>query len=237
MQKITKRLNEINGGKILDVATGRGEFTSLLSNGLNSFDEIIAIDNSTKAIEFSSKHNDNIKVNFKVMNALKMEFDDEEFDTVCISNSIHHFADNNYPLNEMKRVLKNNGYFIVSEMIADKNQTNAQKSHIKIHHWSAKIDRILGISHNETFTGKQLVNIVKKINLKQLESYVFVYPIENPKDEKILKRYSEIFNPMSDQVKDFAEYKEIQIEGVEILKWLNKYGFEPATIMILIGRK
>jgi len=34
-----------------------------------------------------------------------------------------------------------------------------------------------------------------------------------------------------------AEYKEIQIEGVEILKWLNKYGFEPATIMILIGRK
>jgi len=175
MQKITKRLNEINGGKILDVATGRGEFTSLLSNGLNSFDEIIAIDNSTKAIEFSSKHNDNIKVNFKVMNALKMEFDDEEFDTVCISNSIHHFADNNYPLNEMKRVLKNNGYFIVSEMIADKNQTNAQKSHIKIHHWSAKIDRILGISHNETFTGKQLVNIVKKINLKQLESYVFVY--------------------------------------------------------------
>lgn len=237
MQKITKRLNEINGGKILDVATGRGEFTSLLSNALNSFDEIIAIDNSTKAIEFSSKHNDNIKVNFKVMNALKMEFDDEEFDTVCISNSIHHFADNNYPLNEMKRVLKNNGYFIVSEMIADKNQTNAQKSHIKIHHWSAKIDRILGISHNETFTGKQLVNIVKKINLKQLESYVFVYPIENPKDEKILKRYSEIFNAMSDRVKDFAEYKEIQIEGVEILKWLNKYGFEPATIMILIGRK
>ena len=42
MQKLEKKLKEINGGKVLDVATGRGEFINFIKE-FKSFDNITAI--------------------------------------------------------------------------------------------------------------------------------------------------------------------------------------------------
>ncbi len=48
MQNVEKKLKEINGGNVLDVATGRGEFMNLIKE-FKSFDEITAIDASERA--------------------------------------------------------------------------------------------------------------------------------------------------------------------------------------------
>ena len=53
MEKLMKRMKEIKGGKILDIATGRGEFIHSLMNGLESYDSILGIDFSARSIEFA----------------------------------------------------------------------------------------------------------------------------------------------------------------------------------------
>ncbi len=55
--------------------------------------------------------------------------------------TLHHLSDKTKVIEEMKRVLKTNGIFIINEMFCD-YQNEAQMSHVYVHHIGADIDRI-----------------------------------------------------------------------------------------------
>ncbi|MDY6915506.1 MAG: class I SAM-dependent methyltransferase [Candidatus Cloacimonadota bacterium] len=55
MRKIETVLKQLYGGKILDVATGHGTAIETMQSNLKDYDEIIGIDNSTKAVKIASK--------------------------------------------------------------------------------------------------------------------------------------------------------------------------------------
>ena len=118
-------LGKISGGHVLDVAAGRGHSILTLMENLNDFTEFTAID----MVDYTTKSEDDIlkheKVNYIQMDARSMDFEDNTFDTVHISHSLHHLTDVPSVLNEMFRVLKPAGHLIVDEMYRD-HQTEKQ---------------------------------------------------------------------------------------------------------------
>jgi len=237
MQQLEKDLKNISAGKILDVATGSGEFIHTLTQSLKDFDEITGIDTNERALKAAEKHFTEDNISFKDMDAYKFSFEPESFETVSLSNSLHHFAEIDKILMSMKRVLKKDGYFIINEMHCDEDQTEEQKTHVQLHHWWGEIDSRMGVVHNKTYTSEQIERMVTALDLKDVHIYEFAYPIENPRDEKMINRYLGYFDPYVDRLKDHKDYKKLKETGEKLKLRLKEIGFAPATSLFLIGRK
>jgi len=128
---IRKKLQGISGGKILDVATGCGDFINTLMKMLKSYDYFVGIEISEKDLKSAKKQFEGQPVEFLEMDAGYMKFEDNSFDTVCISYSLHHLENIDRVLAEMKRVLKPDGYFVVQEEFIDGEQNEAQKTDMR----------------------------------------------------------------------------------------------------------
>ena len=143
-------IGTISGGKVLDVATGNGNFIHFLLEGLMNYDDITGID-TKEGLEAVFKANfQSQPVNYRKMDAAALHFADATFDTVCISNSLHHMPELESTLKEMLRVLKLGGLFIISEMYRD-NQSAAQMTHVHLRHWWAAVDQTQGVFSRRNF--------------------------------------------------------------------------------------
>ena len=239
MEKIKEILSDINVDKILDVATGRGEFVELLKNNIGSFNEIIGIDNHKASLKIAQEKNKKIKnIKFIDEDIFNSNLKKESFQMVTVSNSLHHFKTPQNLLKTAFSFLKKDGYFIISEMHRDGRQTKSQKTHIMIHHWGAKIDMINNYYHEETFTHDQLVKLADTLTLKEKKVLKFSYPFdENSKEE-----YKEYFKKglkkkLSSVDKKNQDYQNLKKEMNEILKHVDEYGFATSEMTFIIGRK
>ncbi len=236
MQILIDYLKDITGGKVLDVATGRGSFIHNLTEGFLDFESITAIDSIDETIlEQVSKDFEDKRICFKHMDASKMDYSDESFDTVCLSNSLHHLKDMDTVLSEMMRVLKPGGTLIINEMICD-NQSPSQMTHVLMHHWWAKIDTATGKLHYETLPKQRILDIVKGLGINDFEVLEFV-DSDNPMDKESLESINKIIDEYIERAKPMKDFEAIKQEGEEIRKYLNKVGFNGATQVIVIGKK
>ena len=229
-------LSPISGGRILDVATGRGSFTQTLIDCLKDYDEIIAIDSND---EFEAKYKEAFTgkaVAYQKMDASSLEFADEGFDTVCISNSLHHMTDPTRVLGEMQRVLKPGGTFIISEMMRD-GLSEAQKSHMLMHHWGASINRGEGIFHNETYTRQELIDFANNTTAKIWNLYDVAYLDENPKDPDTIEEVEKIINLYTQKTEKLPDPEMLKKRGQAIRERVHEVGFHGATALVAIGVK
>lgn len=105
------------GDRILDLCCGTGTLTILLAELFYDDCAVIGTDLSRGQIAQAQKKSTNPNLKFRVMNANKLDFRDENFDKVIISAALHEM-DRQQRLNvlsEVHRVLKNNGYFLIFE--------------------------------------------------------------------------------------------------------------------------
>jgi ubiquinone/menaquinone biosynthesis C-methylase UbiE len=236
MDILIKRLNTVSGGKVLDVATGRGNFIKILQDGLKDFEEIIGIDCIDTSILDKVKENFTDKrIKFTQMNANKMDFEDHHFDTVCLSNSLHHLSDVQSVLKEMLRVLKPDGTFIINEMICD-DQKPSQMTYVHMHHWWAKIDTAMGKLHFETFPKQLILDIANRMSLKDMEVLEFNDP-DDPMDQASLEGISKIIDEYIERAKPLQNFEAFRQEGESIRKHLYEVGVNGATQVIIIGKK
>ena len=226
-------LNQVSANRILDVATGGGNFIHFLLEGLQDYAEIIGVDNNERAeTAFTESFKENPKVKFQMMDAEHLDFDDSSFDLVCISNSLHHLNPASI-LYEMKRVLRPNGYLLVSEMYCD-NQTETQMTHVYLHHWWAAVDTINGVVHNETYTRQELLDLVSKLQLKDLKIFDISDLNEDPKNPDILKELEPVFERYIQRAEGNPE---LQVRGEELKARVKEIGFHGATTLVVLGRK
>ena len=235
MKKIENKLSEIAGGNVLDVATGAGEFIQLIKS-FKSFDKITTIDTEEKFGEYIKKKFPDDNIEFMKMDASKLDFPDEHFDTVCISNSLHHLKELNQVLSEMKRVLKPDGQFIINEMFSD-FQDNAQMSHVKLHHWFAEIDELQGITHRKTFRKDEIKSIIKELNFSDLDIIEYRFPFDNPKDEKVLEQMDKTIDLGLKKLEKIKGNKNLISEAEDIRKYIEQNGFASASSLFVIGRR
>jgi len=108
--------------KVLEIATGTGIIALSLSETLEN---ITAIDFSEKMIAIARRKAEKIrneKIQFEVQDACNMNFQDNQFDVVIISNALHIMPDPERVLSEIKRVLKNDGRLIAPTFMHKKSK-------------------------------------------------------------------------------------------------------------------
>lgn len=105
--------------KMLDIATGTGDFAILAANMLHP-DSLIGTDISEKMMEIGKAKVKQQKldsiVSFKKEDCLHLSFDDNTFDAVTAAFGIRNFQSLDQGLKEMCRVLKKGGHLSIVEL-------------------------------------------------------------------------------------------------------------------------
>ncbi len=231
-----KQLSAIAGGKILDVATGGGGFIDTLIGSLQSCDEIIGIDLSSKRFEQARREYKGARVRFATMDAAALAFPDNSFDTVTICNSLHHLADVTGALREMKRVLRPGGHCIIMEMYGD-NQNERQLTHVQMHLWWAEIDRRRDIPHFPTFTRAELIQKVTAMHLGHFTAVDYIYPDDMIDQTEMETFLEQAFSDYFAKLDDLPDTGALRAQGQALQRRLADVGFAWATELLIIGVK
>jgi ubiquinone/menaquinone biosynthesis C-methylase UbiE len=253
--EISKKLRSVSGGRILDVATAGGGFIDTLMKTLKDYDSFVGIDycasaTSKKEMESAKKRFEGKPVQFLEMNAENLDFEDGSFDTVCISHSLHHLSKIDRVLTEMKRVLKRGGNFILQEAYCDGDQTEAQKADELEHEWEAKIDSLLGITHNRSFSKQRIMYIVSSLKLRELEVFDSTHPIDclfcerkhECEDPKNQATFHKMTKEIDDAIRRIENYPDLETrnrlkeEGERIKETIAKSGSASASCLFAIGK-
>jgi len=100
-----------HGKDVLDIACGEGYGSSLLSTVANS---VVGIDIDPDTVAFAQRLYSHEKLRFKRGDAVAIDMPDQSLDVVVSFETIEHFAGQVEFVNEVRRVLRPNGLFIVS---------------------------------------------------------------------------------------------------------------------------
>jgi ubiquinone/menaquinone biosynthesis C-methylase UbiE len=226
-------LGDLSGGRVLDVATGTGGFVRFLLDGLRDHGEIVGVDvNPARAKAFAAAFGDRADVRFVEMDARHLDFGDGWFDTVCVSNSLHHFADPAPVLAEMRRVLRPGGHMIVNEMYRD-GQSETQMTHVLLHHWWAAVNRMQGEVHRETYRRDEIVEIVERLGLADLRLVDLSDPDEDPHDPETV---AEMEAALDRHVALADGQLDLQGRGEDLRARLRTVGVRGATQLVAVGR-
>lgn len=236
MEKLARLLNEQKAMKILDVGTGTGNFVSLITSCYNDFTELTGIDTTPGAVEAAKKNFTDDRISFEVMDGNHMVYDDNSFDVVCLSNSLHHLTDIEGLFKEMGRVLKPDGVIVVSEMIRN-NLTKKQISHRKIHHFAAKTDRLQGVTHNDTFSDKELVEVLEtRTEFKPVKTWTLNILRTNELPERF-KWFEDTVQRLLAKVPENLVTPELIEEGQDVIKYIKENGFDSCPSLIVVIKK
>lgn len=236
MNAFEQALRRLPGGRILDVATGNGGFVHALVELVPGYDEIVGIDTKDRAIEAAQKAFEQPNIRFEQMDAAHMVFEDASFDVVCIANSLHHMADLPTVLSEMQRVLKPDGHLVISEMYRD-NQTEAQLTHVKLHHWWGDVDRTMGVPHNETYTRQQIVDLVGGLNLCDVAFYDYADLDADPKAEETVQYLDKAIDMYMQRAESASNKDALRQHGEMLRERVHRVGYHSATTLIAVGCK
>lgn len=227
---------DISGGRVLDVATGEGGFISVLHRCLREYSAIIGVDTNNLSLRSAASDLQNGNIQFAQMNAERLAFADESFDTVSIAASLHHLENVTRVLLEMKRSLKSGGNFIISEMHRD-GITSAQFNAIRIHHWAAEVDTALGYVHDRTFSRAEILNYATELHLFNINTLDILDTDTDPWD-------SEDFNSVSSYIERYLQCAEkipageIFIQrGEQLRRELHEIGVHKEPVLVVIGEK
>jgi 2-polyprenyl-3-methyl-5-hydroxy-6-metoxy-1,4-benzoquinol methylase len=236
MKQLEQFLQQTDKKRFLDIGTGTGNFIHQITSIYPNYDSFVGIDTHEQSIAIAKKHAPNDKVTFELMDAYHMSFTDKQFDVVCLSNSLHHLSDVEGMFQAMKQVLKDDGYMIIQEMIQD--QLNPmQESHKMMHHFAARVDRLLGDTHDETFTQQEILDILgKQHGLRIDQEWLLNVPNrdENTKEELdyIINILNRVMSRVPDDKKaDFAE------EKVTIQTYIQEHGYDGCPSVCAILKK
>jgi SAM-dependent methyltransferase len=226
-------LGDLSGGRVLDVATGAGGFVRFLLDGLRDHEEIVGIDaNPERGEAFAAAFGDRPDIRFVEMDAYHLAFPAGSFDTVCVSDSLHHFADPSPVLAEMLRVLRPGGHLVVNEMYRD-GQSETQTTHVLLHHWWAAVNTIQGEVHRETYRRDEIVEIVEGLGLAALRLVDLADPDEDPHNPETT---AELEAAVDRHLALADGHPELQRRGEELRVRLRVVGVRGATQLVLVGR-
>ena len=236
MNAFEELFTDINGGRVLDVATGEGGYINILRRYLSSYASITGIDSSERVIRIARGVYQNPEIHFVQMDAEQLGFETGSFDTVNISASLHHLENVAKVLAEMKRVLKSGGRFILTEMHRD-GTTEAQFNAVRIHHWAAAVDSSLGALHDRTFARDEMLDFVDELNFHNVNIRDFTNTDSDPMDEKTLKSIEGYLDRYIQRVQRTTGSQVLIQQSEELRRSLQEKGLQREPVLIVVAEK
>jgi ubiquinone/menaquinone biosynthesis C-methylase UbiE len=150
----------MNGGrvKVLDLGCGPGILTTALAPKV---DEVVAFDLAPEMIAKAKKRSDELglsNVRFKVGLAEEMPFPNGYFDVVVTRLTLHHFLSPNKAVEEVIRVLKTGGIFVVADIITSEKEIDA-----RIHN---ALETLRDPSHVRALSQLELKGLLGSVKMK-----------------------------------------------------------------------
>ena len=249
--EVAEALSSISGGRVLDVATGRGDLIETLIETLMDYETFLGVDVDLEEIEKARTYLEEGPADLALMDATALAIPDGAFDTVATSYSLHHFERLDAVLTEMLRVLRVDGWYIVQDCISDVGQTEAQRTDILKHHWGARIDTLTGTYHRETLTREGMVDVMRGLGLRDMRVLETSHPVkclfcedrfkcEDPMDDEFISAaLKEIDEDLSrlEAVEDPEAQDRLREEGEVLKDRVRQTGVAPASTVVVIGRK
>lgn len=232
MEPLKEFFHDKDVQSVLDIGTGTGDFLHVLTTVFPGA-AITGVDPDSNSMEEAARKFP--EVTFQKMGAEKLLFKANTFDVAGISMALHHLPKIQKSLKEIKRVVKPGGWIIVSELVSD-NLNPAQEVHKMIHHFRSRIDRILGVSHRETFKKAEIIQMIKDAGIS-IQFYFDYNQSENPAESKgDIEEKVEKMTQLLEKIKGQPEYDLLQPQISEIKEKALQYGFQLATRVVIVGR-
>lgn len=121
--KNTSQILRFSDSKVLDVACGTADSTVALAKSGIPF--VTGIDISEGMIKIGKEKIVSLKLNnisLQVEDCENLSFEDNRFDAAFIAFGIRNFEDKKKGLNELRRVLKDNGHLLILELSVPQNR-------------------------------------------------------------------------------------------------------------------
>jgi SAM-dependent methyltransferase len=227
---VSDLLRAVDGGRVLDVATGKGAFVRSLIEDLRSYTQILGLDSSDAgAAPFADAFGGNPAIRFVLADATAMPFGDDSFDTVAMVGSLHHVEDPQRVLAEMFRVLRPGGVCIVGEQMRDR-LTRAETTHRLFHEWS---EEVLGVAFRKTYLRRDIVELVAAVGLEGGRQIV-ERDDSDPLDAAKIERWQRL---TTDLIGRAWEAGALAARGQSIRARLPEVGIRISPALFLVGRK
>jgi ubiquinone/menaquinone biosynthesis C-methylase UbiE len=128
IQLYNHMMKEINTDrkKILEIGSGRGGGLFFLKKQYN-FESVLGVDLNQRAVDFCNKYYHGNGIGFKQGNAHDLEFESESFDIILNVESSHRYTNSKAFFNEVYRVLKPGGYFLITDFRYDTEMDELKK--------------------------------------------------------------------------------------------------------------
>lgn len=109
-------------GRILDLACGSGYGTAFLASVDGR--HLVGVDNDKVTVDNAMKRYDKNNIEFHMMNATSLSLKDSDFDGIVSFETIEHVSDYKKMIQEMHRILKQDGILILSTPNEDTSARN-----------------------------------------------------------------------------------------------------------------
>lgn len=157
-------------GALLDIACGGGTFTRRIVEHATSCTSITGVDIKAGArAEFLAGLAGH-QVEFVASPIRDYLSTAGTFDTISVSNALHHLEDVGEVIKALPGHLKDGGIVIVNEMHRD-GLTPPQQTQHRQHRFLAKIHRAAGEYHRETWSRREIFGFVEAAGLSVLHTF------------------------------------------------------------------
>ena len=224
---------DLPAGPALDVGTRFGEFALRLRQAVPAAEKAIGLECSEKVLAQAKEKHPDDGVEFVLGDGAAIPYADNSFALVAISNTLHHIADYNKVLDEMLRVLKPGGYFVVNEMFSD-NQNRAQQAHFAQHSFEAKLDMLTGGYQVPTWKKAEIIAICDRLPLKDVQ--VLEFREDAATDAKLAAKTPKLPEKV-EKLKDHPDYAKLKAEAEAIVAQVARDGIERCTQLLYFGKK
>jgi len=109
--KEVAKLIEPTGGKILDIGSADGMFTSVIAKKSKA-DQVIGVDVLKRSVDWANKHWKGSTMKFVVGDAEDLEFEKKSFDAIVALEVLEHVHKPVVVLENIKKLLKKDGYAV-----------------------------------------------------------------------------------------------------------------------------
>lgn len=234
MLHLKEFLPGLRPGMALDVGTRYGEFAFTLAEAMPAGSRVIGLDCDEKTVEEAKEKNAGKGVEFVLGDGAHMDFSDNTFELAAISNTLHHIENYNAVLDEMFRVLRPGGVFLVNEMFSD-GQNEAQQTHFLQHCFEAKLDMLSGGFQRPTWRKDEIIKILSRLPLADVKTTELLE--ESKMDAKLAEKNEKLVRAVEKHACGRPEYETLLSEAKSIQTRCAQTGIQRCTQLVYIGRK
>ena len=120
-----KKAGDVSGKRCLNVGTGTGEIAFHVARTAGAGSTVVGVDITPKMLEMAEKKEKEmdlpVKIDWRVGDALNLDFEDGSFDLVTSGYMLRNVTDILKAVSEMHRVLAPGGKVVVAELSKPKN--------------------------------------------------------------------------------------------------------------------